>query len=199
VPIPAPPLDKAGGYIIVKYTNGTRVHKLRVHVLAFNDNPTGTYVVPPAGGEASVNATFTALAGFLADFMNVAWTMSLDSYWHVDAVTGAATETFVPVAPAPVNGTSATAATIYEFYECMAMRTTAGHAFRLYIFQRAGGGIGGVQVFNANPAGNDYQKLCAYLIAATTAILGHDGAKPAGSLRVVSGVNRKLRRKAGDA
>ena len=110
-----------------------------------------------------------------------------------------ATETFVPVAPATVAGTDASAAAIYEFYECEAMRTTGGKPFKLFVFQRAGGSIGSVQVFTPNAAGSAYQQFCAYLGASTTAILGPDGHKPSGNLRVIAGVNKKLRHKAGDA
>lgn len=197
--IPTPPLDKAGGYFIIKYANGTNVHRMRVHVLAFNDDATGSYIAPPGGGEASVNATFTALAGFLAPKMNNGFTMSLDAYFHVDAVTGAATETFAPSPPATVAGTNGGAATINEMYECMSMRTTAGKPVKFFVFQSVSAAPGAPVSVVPNVAGTTNQKLVAYLQAATTAILGHDGHKPNGNAKAVDGYNRKLRRKQGDA
>lgn len=183
----------------ILYSNGTRSHRMRVHVLAFNDDATATYISPPAGGEASVNATFTALAAKLAPLMNTAFTMSLDSYWHVDPATGVATETFVPVPPATVAGSSGTAASVYEAYEVITMRTTGGKPFRVYVYQEPGVAIGFTATITPAAGGSSKQQLVNYLQASTTAVLGHDGHKPTGNGRAIDGYNRKLRRKAGDA
>lgn len=197
--IPTPPSDASGGFIVVKYTNGTSTHRLRVHVLPFNADSTGSYVTPPTGGEASVSATFTALCGFLQPFMNTGFTMSLDAVFRRDPSSGNLVEVFTVTPPATVAGTNATAASRNEMYEVFVMRTTGGHPFRIFVFQRPNAAIGAPTVATPNAAGDNNQKLCAYLQASTTAVVGHDGNKPVGNVRVIDGANKRLRRKQGDA
>jgi len=195
--IPTPPVDASGGYAIVKYSNGTLTHRTRFHVLPFNLDATGTYVTPPGGGEASVAATFAAFCSFFAPQINTAFTMSLDQVFKI--VAGVPVEVFSMTAPATVAGTNAGAITPLEVYQNYGMRTTGGKPCRYYIFQVPGVSAGAPAVITPNAAGTANQKLCAYLQAATTAIVGHDGNKPNGTMRIIYGINKRLRRRNQDA
>lgn len=197
MPIPAPQPDASGGYIVTKYTDGVTTHRQRMHVLAFNADSTGSYVTPPSGGEASVAATWTALAGFLAPFLKTTWTMSLDAVFRNSV--GVISEVFTVTPPATVAGTSTGTVPIAAVYTAFMLRTAGGHQFRCMVFSSPVSAPPSVNSFVANSSGNAYQKLCAYLQASTTALVGHDNTKPIGNMRSVDGINKRLRRKLGYA
>lgn len=195
--IPTPPLDNSGGIMMLKVTNGSKTHRMRVHVLAFNDDATGTYVVPPAGGDASVTATWSALQTPIKALYTAAWTLSLDALFHI--VAHAPVETFAVATPNPVVGTSVGAeSTIQEGFACYNFRTALGGRMRLFLFGEAGWTARAPYVVASGDA-TTTGALALALTAATSAVVAHDGAKPVLPSRVTYGMNKKLRRKYGDA
>lgn len=197
MPIPPPPADASGGIIVMKYTSASATHRLRVHCLAFNADATGSYLVPPGGGDASVVATFTALANSIKPIYNNTWTFSLDAVFKV--VAGVVTEVFHVVAPAAIIGTNATAGgSLHETFFAYNFRTTAGGKMRFFLLSPTGWLPNLPYIVLAGDA-TDTGRPAVAATAATSAVLAHDGTKPVLPSRVTAGLNKRLRRRWGDA
>jgi len=192
--IPTPPPDLSGGYLICSYTNGVRTHRTRIHVLPFSAS-TGAYTTPPSG-EANISNTFASFAAnFMKNYTN-SWTMTLLSVFQNQS--GSIVEVFPNIAPAGVVGTSASAnSTLAEGYTSLNMHTTGGHRARWYTIENAGWASGPAATIPAG-TGSPLQYLVAYLTGGSTGVVGHDGTPCFGNGHATSGVNKKLRRKAGN-
>ena len=196
--IPLPPPDASGGYMIIKYTNGTITHRMRVHVLPFDKtSATLAYITPPAGGDAGVTATFTALVAKFLNFYKTTWTFSLDAVFQI--VSGSPVEVFGWTAPSNQTGASGLAEGIAEAYQAFHFRSTAGGRAQVFLYSVAAWAYAAAASVTANSAGSDSQKLVALMTGATTGIVAHDGHALTAPAHVTYGLNRKLRRRVGNA
>lgn len=201
--IPTPPADLSGGFILIKYTNGTVSHRMRFHVAPFNADATGSYVTVAGGQEASVQATATNIMNRLKPDFNTAWTMSLDAVFQ--NVSGTPIENFTVTAPATVAGTSASAAGPTESFRSYNFRTGGGHRMRFFRFQEAAWAYGPAStVVGADTT--SIPQLVLYLSGGsptgtptTTQIVGHDGTRVTNSAHLTFGENKRLRRRVGNA
>jgi hypothetical protein len=200
MPIPTPPADKSGGYIIGQYSNGTDTHKYRFHVRTF-DPATGNYP-SPWGAEATIQQTWTAFTTKFLPFYSNAWTFVMKAVYQISS--GDPVEVYGLPAPAALVGTGTNNPTAGE-----------GRAFQLnYNFTSNGGGRMRVVMLGradllANFAtgtvtpttgGNaSDQALVAYLSGvsggnATTGVCAHDGHLVLPAAHTTWTVNRRLRR-----
>lgn len=202
--IPTPPVDLAGGILVLKYTDGTSTHRMRVHVNAFNDDATGTYVVTAGGLETSLQETFANLAYLLAQgLLKSTFTITQDAQYHISG--GVATQTFVPQPGASVAGALSGTAGRPETFECFSMRTVGGHRMRQFVFQTNNWAFAAAA--NYAPSNSLFAPAWAYYLTGNnptgtsgkSQVVGHDGTAATGNVRVTFGLNKKLRRKAGDA
>lgn len=206
--IPQTRPDQSGGFMLVRYSDGSHTHRTRYHLQDFNvtgaDLP---YGVPANQTEADVQATFAALCALLQPFYNPSWTFTLDAvYRNVGPDPNRAgynlfTELFGYTVPAAIAGTSgaATAAEQEPGMIVFNFRTLAGGRARSILIGSSSWSANITAVVAANAAGNAGQKLVAYLSGAATGIVGHDGAKFNSSARQTSPYNRRLRRRYGQA
>lgn len=195
--VPTPPLDNAGGMFVAKVSNGATAHRMRFHTLAFNDDATGSYVVPPAGGDAGVAATFTAMANVIRELYNNLWTITLDAAYHI--VAHNPVETFAVTPPAGVVGTLAGAAgSFQEAFVSFNFRTALGGRMRFFLLGTPGWGYN-VPIIIVPATASTYADIAKAATATTSGVLAHDGNKPILPCRVTWGVNKRLRRRAGDS
>lgn len=206
-PIPTPPADLSGGYMVLQYTNGTDTHKMKVHTIPFGSTPSGannTYTYSGAGGlpahtETDTNATFAALGALWAPYYNNAWTLTVAAIYVI--ASGVPTQLPIIPSPAAVTGTNSTATTgiaraaekIFNF------RTTGGNRARFILVGSAAEVIGVPIQTVANSGGNADQQLVAYLTGNATAITAHDGTKMLSPAKQTLPYNRRLRRHYGFA
>jgi hypothetical protein len=195
--IPAPPPDASGGFFIIKYTDGSHTHRQRVHVAPFNLDATGTYLAPAAGGDASVVATYNLMAANLQDFLRAAFTISLDAVFQV--VANVATEYFGVTAPAAIAGGNAGVDVQDEVFICLNHRTVNGGHARFFIFHAPPWTAGPPIIYTATTGGTIYQAFAVDIDPAKTGVRGHDGSKLTMPGRATFGINKKLRRKQGNA
>lgn len=197
--VPTPPPDASGGFMVIKYSNGTYTHRMRVHVAPFNADATGSYVAPPAGQEASVQATAGAFISTIKSNWPAVWTFSLDAVYRVSG--GSVSQTFAITPPANQTGTNPNPDNpLPETYWCANLRTVNGGRFRLFLLQVAGITPGKpIIATSTTPAGSTLATLVNYLTGTTTGVRGHDGTAVTGSAKVVYGLNRRIRRRVGDA
>lgn len=198
MPIPVPPADASGGYFVVNYTNGSISHRMRVHVLAFNADATGSYVVPPAGGDASVVATYNNLAAVLKLFFTASWTITLQAVFQRQGTN--IVEIFSVVAPAGTVGTHAAAGgSLAEAFQCLNFRTSAGGRARVFIYSQEGWSYNAASSVTANAAGTAPQQMVNWATVNTTGVVGHDNHALLAPARDTFGLNKKLRRRVGNA
>lgn len=202
VAIPSPPLDNSGGYMVLKYTNGTDVHRMRVHVRPFGSD--GTFTAPSASGNATVMAEFTAYANMLKAFFHTSWTFSLDAIYQRNA-DNTFTELFGWASPATVAGTNTNALASDQIRALMAQFNFrdgfGGRARIVLIGQTAITNVGqAAGIVGGNPAGDMFAKLVDYLSTATkTNIVSHNGHVLQNNPHITYAVNRRLRRHYGFA
>lgn len=198
--IPTPPLDNSGGYMVVKYSNGSITHRLRVHLAPFNADATGTYSGGSPPAEGNVAATFTAFVAKLLAYYNTTWTFSLDAvYRNVAGVIG---EIFTITAPATQAGTLNAGAfpnPLTETFVCQNWKTSGGGRARIFLITPSGWTYSVALNVVPNAGGNADQVLAAYMVSAATGVRGHDGNVLAGNMRKTLGVNKRIRRRVGDA
>jgi hypothetical protein len=199
MPFPTPPPDNSGGFIVIKYSNGTYTHRMRLHVLSFNADATGTYAAPPAGGDASVTATATNVINTIKPWWPGDWTLSLDAVYANPAVGGTPVQVFTVTGAVSSAGTGAGTVPSAEAYGVFNFRTLNGHRARFFVFQQLGLGLPYAGIFRATDAASTPQAFVALLSSNTTAVVGHDGSKLAPSAHYVTGLNKRLRRRYGHA
>lgn len=202
-----PPPDLSGGYVVLKYTNGTDTHRQRLHVRAFTQGTGGssnvyTYTTPNSGTspETTVDASVAAYLQFVKVFYNSTWTWTLDSLFKR---TG--TAVFVQQFPIPtvsaVAGTGTVEVTGLQRATEMIfnMRTSGGRRNR-YVFVAVSQQNPAIPNYvNANPSGNDSEKLIAYVTGNATGIVCHDNTLPVAPSHRTFPYNRRLRRHYGYA
>ena len=203
MPIPAPPADASGGYIVIKAAGDGQTHRMRFHVEPFTNDNLGTYNVTTAGREANVQATAADVMKHLAPQFANAVTLSLDAVYR--NVGGVISEYFGVTPPATVAGTGGAGQGLKEEYTCWSFRTLNGGHARFFILGAAGWAYGPPVVYAAGNA-NAFTQMVSYLTGGlptgdtvTTRVVGHDGSALVGAGTAVSGVNRRIRRRAGDA
>ncbi len=195
--IPTPPADLSGGFLILQYTNGTRLHKMRVHLAPFN--PGGGTTVPyvtPTTGEHSINDTFFALATLLAPYFPNTWSISGAALYQM--VSGSPVEVFPVPTSGAVVGTSAgaeasgeapAAEMIFNF------KTELGNRARLVIIGSNAWAPNSPAIITTSSGGTAHdQALVAYLTGTNTEIVGHDGTKFSGNAHLTYPFNRRLRK-----
>lgn len=206
--IPQTRPDQSGGFMLVRYSDGTHTHRTRYHLQDFNVNGTDlVYSVPGNQTETDVQATFTALAGVLRPFYNTGWNFSLDAVYRNTgpdpnrAGYNLFVELFGYTVPNSILGSGATATPatsqagmlVYNFH------TLQGGRARSILIGAAGWNANNAGTVQAASGGAIDQQLVAYLSGAATGIVGHDGAKLAPVCRFTSPYNRRLRRRYGQA
>lgn len=197
MPIPTPPVDASGGFFVIKYSDGSHTHRQRVHVAPFNLDATMTYVTPAAGGDASVTATYNNFAANLQDFLRSAFTISLDAVFKVTA--GVATEYFGYTVPAAIAGGNAGADVQDEVFICLNHRTVLGGHARFFIFHTPAWTAGVPIVYTATTGGAIYQTFAGFIDPTKTGVRGHDGSLLQLPGKATFGINKKLRRRQGNA
>jgi hypothetical protein len=195
--IPLPPADAAGGIMVIKYTSPSATHRLRLHTLAFGNDAAGLYTVPPAGGEAGIVATFNAFAAVFKRLYNNTWLISLDQTFKV--VAGVVTEVFTVAPPAGVVGTNATAGTSpHETFISWNFHTVNGNKMRYFALSTTGWAFQAPYTVLAGDA-TDTGATAVLVTGATSGVLARDGTKPVLPCHVTYGLNKRLRRRWGDA
>lgn len=213
--IPQAPVDNSGGFMLVQYSNGTDVHRMRLHVLPFSrsefvisgtpetygaDDGHHSYAYSPhtpAGAEMGINDTFAAICNLLKPYYTNAWTFTLAAlYQNVGNVLG---EVFPTPTPTAVTGTSVSALLTTQSRAMERMfnfKTALGGKARLALLGPYGYGTDSPTTVTGSSGGSaSDQALVAYLSGNNTAIVGHDGQKLSNSARVTSTLNKRLRRK----
>lgn len=201
LPIPTPPPDSSGGYLLLKYSNGTRTHLHRVHVAIFNlpaSGATNDYTYSGAGShgtELTVNATFAAYGAQWKNFYTSAFTLSVAGLFQMQS--GVPVQVFPTPSPAAIPGVNTGSACPYpEAEEVISFRTQNGHRDRIILIEPATFQFATPGVFAANSGGNINQQLVAYVTGAgVTSRLAHDGSYPMSPATISYAYNRKLRRK----
>lgn len=200
---PTPPPDNSGGFIVIKYTDGSAVHRLRFHVQPFAADSVGTYVSVPSGYEPTVQNTAAQLMNRLKPDFKTTWTMSLDAVYQVSG--GVVTQIFTITPPSTVAGTNGGSVPIAELFTAFNFRTQAGGHARFFRFAMVGTEVGAASTVVGADTSSGPQ-LVLYLTgglptgtANKTQIVGHDGSVLIGAAHVTTGYNRKARRRAGDA
>lgn len=197
--VPTPPPDNSGGYFIIKVTNGSVTHRMRFHVLPFNADATGTYVTPPAGGDASVQATAAAMiAAFKPEWRNT-WTLSADAIYQ-NVPPGPPIEYFGWTPPTPQVGTSAGSSDPpVESFVSFNYKTAGGHRARVFELTPTNWSYNPAYSQAATGGNADKAVVVAAMTATTTGVVGHDNTRLLAPAKVTYGVNKKLRRRAGNA
>lgn len=207
--IPQTRPDQSGGFMLIRYTDGTHTHRMRQHLQQFNISGTDLpYGVPGNQTEADVQATFTAFVNIVKQYFGNAWTFTLDAVYRNTgpdpnrAGYNLFTEIFgynVPVGIVGTNGaqTNANAHAGMLIYN---MRTLQGGRYRTVLIGTSVWSVNQVDIVTPTSGGSLVdQALMAYLLGAATGIVGHDGAKVAGSAHRTFPYNRRLRRRYGQA
>ena len=195
--IPTPPPDNSGGFLILQYTNGTRLHKMRVHLIPFipGGGASVPYVTPP-GTEHSINDTFFALASLMAPYFTSAWSISGAALYQM--VSGVPTEVFpVPTSGAVVGTAAGSDATgevpagemIFNF------KSTLGNRAKLIIIGSSQWAANAPAIVTTTTGGAARdQAMVAYLTGVNTAIVAHDGSKFTGNAHLTYPLNKRLRK-----
>jgi hypothetical protein len=203
MPIPTPPPDNSGGYILIKAQGGGQTHRMRFHVSPFTNDNLGTYNAIPTGAETNVQATAANLMSLMKAFFNNTWVLSLDAVFR--NVGGVISQYFGVTAPAPVACTNVAAAGLAEEFLCWNFRSASGGRFRFFMFGTANWAYTApLTIAPANT--NNPTILVSYLtggtptgITTTTQVRAHDGAVLVAPAHQTLGVNRRIRRRVGDA
>lgn len=201
-PIPAPPADASGGFIVMQYTTATDTHRQRLHVAPFNYPAVPQFVYNPvvgAGVETTPMATFTAYANVWKPAYGADVSLSMLALFQI--VGGVPVERFGWTVPAAVAGTSGGAESTDQ--------RRAG--FISYNFKSMIGGRARVVLLNVTATAGYYESakaqfsalggsaaaFIAYLTSANTGAVCHDGQKFANVGNLTYGLNEKLRRRYG--
>lgn len=194
IPTPPPPGANNGGFVIISYSNGQRTHRLRFHVAPFVA-ATGTYNAAQ-GTETSVSQTVSALMGIIKAYYAASWTLHWAALYQYQG--GVPVQLPLTANVADVAGTSAGAATttIESFYSLNWRSTLLGRA-RVFFIEPAGWTLTGASYRTA--ADSAFGALITYLAGANTGVVAHDGGRLPSPAHFTSGLNKKLRRKAGNA
>lgn len=208
-PIPTPPPDASGGFLVIKYSNGSKTHFMRVHINQFGfSNPANpaiphdqSYNSAATGQEAMVSATYNALCGFLAPFYPTAWQFSLSALYQIVAGSNNPTQVAQPPAVGVVNGSSTGAETNFPEVESIYnFKTVGGRRARIVLVGNNNAAPGSVPAtVAANASGGMDNKLVAYLTGSATQIVGHDGTQLIAPAHGTYPYNRRLRRHYGHA
>lgn len=202
MPIPTPPVDNSGGYMVIKYSNGTDTHRMRVHVRPMN--PDGTFSAPSATSNPSVGAEFSAFVALLQPFFPTNWTFSLDAVYTIGAG-GVPQQLFGFTPPAQVNGTSTQAQPVDQnraVESIMNFKDGYGGRARIILI-----GLSLYQLANAapsvkggSPTGDPWQKIVDYVSTASKSnIVSRNGHVLQSPAHLTFTVNRRLRRHYGFA
>lgn len=200
-----PPADSAGGFMLVKYTNGVDTHRARLHLAPFNTNgwtgaiqggATVDYGYTASGlqqTEATIAQTWLAFVTQAKVFYAAAWTFTLDQLYQI--VNGEPVMVPVPPNPTAVVGTAGTASSTLDRYTAMisSFRTLGGHRARVEL-------VGGYQ-FSTFTVNNDPAStgLGGYVTGSATAIVAHDGTHMLGPGHQTFAQLKRLRRRYGFA
>jgi hypothetical protein len=202
-PVPAPPADNSGGYMVTRYYNATDSHKMKTHVRAFGLD--GTFTAPSASGNTTVMAEWTAFMAFVKPFYGPSWNFVLDSIYRNNG-DGTFTEIFGWAAPAVITGASTApetpadmsraAETIFNFRDgfggrCRIILIGQGKYLLTASVPSSKGG---------SPTGDEFQKLVDYVSTASKSnITSHGGHVLQSPAHMTYCVNRRLRRHYGYA
>lgn len=200
---PVPPADNSGGYMISTYTNGTDTHHQRMHLRPFDN--TATFTSPPAAGNPTVMAEWSAYLALLKLNALNSWTFTLTAIFKNNG-DGTFTELFGWSPPAPVVGT-VVGSTPND--QTRAMQDSfnfrdgfGGRARLILIAQDTSLESAAPSVVAGAPAGTSQQKLVDYLTNQSPVksnIVSHGGHALQSPARLVTVVNRRLRRHYGYA
>lgn len=228
MPIPLPPVDASGGYMIVSYNVSNDRHKLRFHVLPFSTALFGVTVAgvetiqpgddgrhnyayqpaTPAGAEIGVLDTFHAYITLIAAFFRPGTTFSLSALYQVNP---GPPVTITPIGATPVatpiSGSAAAgpdqAGQLRALEIIYNMKTSGGGKARIALMEPPVNGALNPPVTLTSAGGGNASAqegpLLTYLSGANTAVVGHDGHKLLNFATQTSVINRKLRRKYGYA
>lgn len=196
--IPTPPTDQSGGFFVVRISSTRGTHRMRFHVDVFNaDNANMAYTAPAAGQEPDVLTTVGNVVAAIKPAYNNAWTFTLDSIWQsVPAAPAQSLPQFTQFAPQ--TGTAASASNILESFVCFSFRTVRGGRARFFLIDSNAWSYGAKAVLTAAQAPGWEGGLITEMTSANTAVRGHDGSKLVQPSTVTYGLNKRLRRKAGN-
>lgn len=202
MPIPTPPADNSGGYMIVTWSNGTDSHRQRLHLRPFDN--TATFSPAPPGPSATVMAEFTALYTKMAPQYFTQWTAILTSIFKNNG-DGTFTELFGWTPPAPIAGTAAGSTANDQSRAAMNIlnfKDGFGGRARLNIIAQGPVVSTVPQVVSGAPAGSALQQLVDYLTNQSPVksnVVSHGGHALASPVHETFCVNKRLRRHYGYA
>lgn len=201
MPIPTPPPDASGGYMLFEFTDGTRSHKHKVHVAPFSTS-TGLYT-SPGGSETSPTDTAGAYLDHVKNMYNSNWSLIEQELWQRTGTPSIFTIMGFTLASGRTGaGTPQPNQDDYAPRQITAITATAvpNEKLKLIYLSVDQLGLGATPVVTSGPAtgGTAFDALAAYLISTNCMIRAHNGQKPVGATRYVRCLNHRLRRKYGD-
>jgi len=201
--VETPPPDLSGGYMVFQYSDGTHIHRQRVHVPTFNSAvipfPYNYPYAPALGGlEVGIGDTAADYMAKAGVFYAASFTITLVGLFQ--NVGGVITEIFpLPVvAPFVCLVPSNPAGWLPENFYQLNMRTAGGHKVK-FIFLSPAILLTTGPTINPADTASDVDKFVLYVTTATNGIRAHDGTMPLSPSHTTYGENRRLRRHYGHA
>lgn len=192
MPIPTPPQDLTGGFIVFQYQKGNIRHRALIHVGEFSAG-TQDYTTP-RGSETNVADTALAYATQFMNWYDDLWNMTVLSVWQmvsgVPVLQGLAPVISVTGA---ITGGAIIAPQLESGMQVWSFHTTLGN--RAKIIQITINGWGSIEPATVNssssgPAGS----LMTYLTGADTMIVAKDNTLLPNKARLTYPYNSRLRR-----
>lgn len=200
MPIPASPSDKSGGYILFEFTNGSQLHKHKVHVDPF-DASTGLYT-SPGGAELSPHDTAAAYLQAIKALYNTSWSLFAQEVWRRSGTPSVFTIDGHSL-PAGISGIGTPGAGQPEYvpFQLTLIMSTSipNEKLRLIYLGQDQVGIGSTAFSSTGSGGAvaELDTITAYLLSTACMVRAHNGDKPRGAARITRCLNHRLRRKAG--